>query len=72
MPQDIPIRNIPEEKKTVGIDFAGSYELTEEEAIVRAEQIRKITADWIRGIGEDKSEYEKVKACTSRSFCDGL
>ena len=49
-------------EKTVGIDFAGSYELTEEEAIVRAEQIRKITADWIRGIGEDKSEYEKVKA----------
>ena len=49
-------------EKTVGIDFAGSYELTEEDAIVRAEQIRKITADWIRGIGEDKSEYEKVKA----------
>ena len=49
-------------EKTVGIDFAGSYELTEEEAIVRAEQIRKITADWIRGIGEYKSEYEKVKA----------
>ena len=49
-------------EKTVGIDFAGSYELTKEEAIVRAEKIRKVTADWIRGIGEDKSEYEKVKA----------
>ena len=48
--------------QTVGIDFAGSYELTKEEAIARAEEIRKVAQEWLDGIGEPASEYEKVKA----------
>ena len=48
--------------KTVGIDFAGTYELTKEEAAERAEAIRNVTTEWLAGIAETASEYDKVKA----------
>lgn len=49
-------------EKTVGIDFAGTYDQTKEEAIARAEAIRSVTAEWLSGMEEAASEYDKVKA----------
>ena len=37
-------------EKTVGIDFAGTYDQTKEEAVARAEAIRSVTAEWLSGI----------------------
>ena len=34
-------------EKTVGIDFAGTYDQTKEEAVARAEAIRSVTAEWL-------------------------
>lgn len=47
--------------RTVGIDFAGTYDLTKEEAAERAEAIRSVAAKWLSGMEEDASEYDKVK-----------
>ena len=49
-------------EKTVGIDFAGTYDQTKEEAVARAEAIRSVTAEWLSGMEEAASEYDKVKA----------
>ena len=49
-------------EKTVGIDFAGTYDLTKEEAAERAEMIRSVTAQWLSRMDENASEYDKVKA----------
>ena len=48
-------------EKTVGIDFAGTYDQTKEEAVARAEAIRSVTAEWLSGMEEAASEYDKVK-----------
>ena len=48
--------------QTVGIDFAGNYELTAEEAASRAEEIRNAAEEWLSEIGDEASEYDKVKA----------
>lgn len=47
--------------RTVGIDFAGTYDLTKEEAAKRAEAIRSVAAKWLSGMEKDASEYDKVK-----------
>lgn len=47
--------------RTVGIDFAGTYDLTKEEAAERAEAIRSVAAKWLSGMEKDASEYDKVK-----------
>ena len=47
--------------RTVGIDFAGAYELTKEEAASRMEAIRSVTAEWLSDMDEGTSEYDKVK-----------
>ncbi len=47
--------------RTVGIDFAGTYDLTKEEAAERAEAIRSVAEKWLSGMAEDASEYDKVK-----------
>ena len=49
-------------EKIVGIDFAGNYEMTKEEAEDRAAKIRETSEEWLAGIDEEASEYEKVKA----------
>ena len=49
-------------EKTVGIDFAGTYDQTKAEAVARAEAIRSVTAEWLSGMEEAASEYDKVKA----------
>ena len=49
-------------EKTVGIDFAGTYDQTKEEAVARSEAIRSVTAEWLSGMEEAASEYDKVKA----------
>lgn len=49
-------------EKTVGIDFAGTYDLTKEEAAERASAIQSVTADWLSRLEGAGSEYEKVKA----------
>lgn len=49
-------------EKTVGIDFAGTYDLTKEEAAERASAIQSVTADWLSQLEGAGSEYEKVKA----------
>ena len=49
-------------EKTVGIDFTGNYDQTKEEAVARAEAIRSVTAEWLSGMEEAASEYDKVKA----------
>ena len=48
--------------RTVGIDFAGTYSMTEEEAQTKAEEIRRKASEWLADIPEDASEYDKVKA----------
>ena len=48
--------------QTVGIDFAGTYDLTKEEAAERTEMIRSVTAQWLSRLDENASEYDKVKA----------
>ena len=48
-------------ERTVGIDFAGTYELTKEEATERAEAIRSVTAEWLAAMDMSASEYNKVK-----------
>ena len=47
--------------RTVGIDFAGTYELTKEEAEERAEAIRSVTSEWLAGMDGEAPEYDKVK-----------
>ena len=47
-------------EKTVGIDFAGTYDQTKEEAVARAEAIRSVTAEWLSGMEE---------AASGRSLC---
>lgn len=49
-------------EKTVGIDFAGTYDLTKEEAAERADAIRSVTTQWLSHMDENASEYDKVKA----------
>lgn len=49
-------------EKTVGIDFAGTYDQTKEEAAERAETIRSVTAEWLSHLEGADSEYDKVKA----------
>ena len=48
-------------EKTVGIDFAGTYDLTKEEAAERAEAIRSVTSEWLSGMDGEAPEYDKVK-----------
>ncbi len=48
--------------RTVGIDFAGNYSLSREEAVEKAEKIRGRVSEWLADIPEDASEYDKVKA----------
>lgn len=48
--------------RTVGIDFAGTYSLSREEAVEKAEEIRGRASEWLADIPEDASEYDKVKA----------
>ncbi len=48
--------------RTVGIDFAGTYSLSREEAVEKAEKIRGRVSEWLADIPEDASEYDKVKA----------
>lgn len=48
--------------RTVEIDFAGTYSMTEEEAQTKAEEIRRKASEWLADIPEDASEYDKVKA----------
>ena len=48
-------------ERTVGIDFAGTYELTKEEAAERAEAIRSVTTEWLAAMDASASEYDKVK-----------
>lgn len=48
--------------RTVGIDFAGTYSLTVEEAVNKAEEIRERASEWLSDIPSDASEYDKVKA----------
>ena len=48
--------------RTVGIDFAGTYDLTKEEASVRAETIRDTAQQWLDETDAAASEYDKVKA----------
>lgn len=49
-------------EQTVGIDFAGTYDLTKEEAAERADAIRSVTAQWLSHMDQNASEYDKVKA----------
>ena len=49
-------------EQTIGIDFAGNYEMTKEEAAERAEAIRTVAEQWLAEIPAELSEYEKVKA----------
>ena len=48
--------------RTVGIDFAGTYSLSREEAVNKAEEIRERASEWLSDIPSDASEYDKVKA----------
>ena len=48
--------------RTVGIDFAGTYSLSREEAVEKAEEIRGRASEWLADIPSDASEYDKVKA----------
>lgn len=48
--------------RTVGIDFAGTYDLTKEEASARAETIRDTAQQWLDETDAAASEYDKVKA----------
>ncbi len=48
--------------RTVGIDFAGTYSMSREEAVEKAEEIRGRASEWLADIPEDASEYDKVKA----------
>ncbi len=49
-------------EQTTGIDFAGNYEMTKEEATERAEAIRTVAEQWLAEIPTELSAYEKVKA----------
>lgn len=49
-------------EQTIGIDFAGNYEITKEEAAERAEAIRTVAEQWLAEIPTELSAYEKVKA----------
>ncbi len=49
-------------EQTVGIDFAGTYELTKEEAVERAETIQSVSAEWLAAMDASASEYDKVKS----------
>ncbi len=49
-------------EKTVGIDFTGTYSMTEEEAQAKAEEIREEAAKWLAEIPAEGAEYDKVKA----------
>ena len=48
--------------RTVGIDFAGTYSMSREKAVEKAEEIRGRASEWLADIPEDASEYDKVKA----------
>ena len=48
-------------EKTVGIDFAGTYDLTKEEAAERADAIRSVAEDWLAGMDGTAPEYDRVK-----------
>lgn len=48
-------------EETVGIDFAGTYDLTKEEAAERADAIRSVAEDWLAGMDGTAPEYDRVK-----------
>lgn len=47
--------------RLLAIDFAGTYSMSEEEALVRKSQIEEAAAVMLSGIAENASQYEKVK-----------
>ena len=48
-------------ERTVGIDFAGTYETSGEEAALVAEQIRAVVDAWCAEVPADASAYDRVK-----------
>ena len=48
-------------EETVGIDFAGTYDLTKEEAAERADAIRSVAEDRLAGMDGTAPEYDRVK-----------
>lgn len=48
-------------ERTVGIDFAGAYEISRKDAALKAEQIRAVADEWCAEVPAGASEYDRVK-----------